>query len=79
MWAFNTRQARAYVLTADAAVVLTPTPKFLNPSDPNKTGTNQPHGHRSLLGDRTREFFSVAFADAGIAFQLVAESPHECR
>ena len=73
VWAFNTQQARSYVLTAGAAVVLTPTPKFTNPSDPKKTGTNQPHAI-FYWGERCRQFFD-AFADIGVPFRLEIATP----
>ena len=68
MWAFSTQQAREYVLAADAMVVLVPTPKFTNPANPDKTGTNQPHAI-VYWGNRRAEFLA-AFAEIGIACHL---------
>ncbi len=69
MWAFNTKQALPYVSQATGMVVLSPAPKFKNPADPTKTGHNDPHAI-VYWGDRRDEFFA-AFADVGIACQLV--------
>lgn len=71
MWAFNTRQALPFVATASAMCVLSPTPKFYNPAEPGRTGTNQPHAI-VYWGPRRREF-REAFADVGIPCELVRD------
>ena len=69
MWAFGTKLARPHVDAAAAMCVLRPTPQFYNPSDPTKTGRNDPHAV-VYWGDRVGAFYD-AFDDAGIFCHLV--------
>jgi hypothetical protein len=64
MWAFATVQAQPYMSRAAAMVVLSPTPKFHNPGDPTRTGTNNPHAV-VYWGDNPAGFLT-AFADVAI-------------
>lgn len=64
IYAFTTRIAEEIMRRSAAAIILSPTPKFHNPGDPSKDGTNLPHaiiywGHR-------RHEFLTAYAGTGI-------------
>ncbi len=72
VWAFTTVVARPMMERSAATVLLSPTPKFHNPADPNKTGTNLPHAI-VYWGDRRREFVR-AYRDFGHPFTLDLEA-----
>jgi hypothetical protein len=63
-YVFSTGIAKEIMTRAAAAVLLSPTPQFYNPGDPNKTGTNLPHVV-VYWGERRREFLQ-AFEPFGI-------------
>ncbi len=65
---FNTSMVLDLVGRASCAVILSPTPKFFNPGDPSKDGTNLPHAI-FYWGERTAEFLA-AFESVGIPFTL---------
>jgi hypothetical protein len=44
MWAFQTKIARPVIERASGLILLSPTPKFWGNKDPDKTGSNNPHG-----------------------------------
>lgn len=69
VWAFTTQIASEMTRRASAAVLLSPTPKFLNPADASRTGTNQPHAV-FYWGDRSADFL-MAYGDIGIPFSLI--------
>lgn len=64
IYAFTTGVAAEMLARARAAVILTPTPKFFNPGDPSKDGTNLPHAV-FYWGPRAKEFLA-AYEGAGI-------------
>lgn len=68
VYAFSTRIARPVLERAQASILLSPTPEFLNPGDPKLTGTNHPHVV-VYWGDRRREFIR-AFSEFGYPFAL---------
>lgn len=68
VYAFSTVIAREIMSRAAAAVLLSPTPKFHNPADPGKTGTNLPHA--VVYWGSCRQEFNRAFAPFGIPFVL---------
>lgn len=71
VWAFTTAVAQPMMERSAATVLLTPTPKFYNPGEPTKTGTNLPHAI-VYWGDRRREFLR-AYRDWGIPLTLDLE------
>ncbi len=64
MWAFQTELARPVMDLTTGLILLSPTPKFWGNKDPNKTGTNNPHGI-IYIGSRSREFHQ-AFSRFGM-------------
>lgn len=68
IYVFTTRIAQDIMRRAQAAILFSPTPEFLNPGDPNKTGTNLPHCV-VYWGDR-REQFLGAYQGWGIPFSI---------
>ena len=66
VYAFTTGIAGEIMARSAAAVLLSPTPKFYNPGDPSKDGTNLPHAI-VYWGERRDEFLR-AFAGTGIPF-----------
>jgi hypothetical protein len=71
VYVFTTGVAQPIMARSAAAVLLTPTPKFYNPGEPNKTGTNLPHAI-VYWGARRREFLR-AYRKWGIPFTLEQE------
>lgn len=67
--AFTTQVAQSMVRRSSAAVLLSPTPAFYNPSDPTKTGTNLPHSI-FYWGTRVSEFLASFNDSVGIPFEL---------
>jgi hypothetical protein len=65
MWAFQTKLARPVMALTSGLVLLTPTPKFWGNVDPDKTGSNNPHGV-IYIGARSSEFCR-AFGGFGMA------------
>lgn len=66
VYAFTTAVAQPIMERSAATVLLVPTPKFYNPGEPNKTGTNLPHAI-VYWGERRREFLG-AYRAWGIPF-----------
>lgn len=64
IYAFTTGIAAEIMRRSEAAIILTPTPRFHNPGDPTKDGTNLPHAI-IYWGDRRREFLN-AYSGTGI-------------
>lgn len=67
--AFTTQQARLFMAQVQAMVLLSPTPPFFNPGDPNATGTNLPHCV-VYCGGRASAFLD-AFSEFGIRMELI--------
>lgn len=63
MWAFQTRLALPVMERATGLILLSPTPRFWGNKDPDKSGSNQPHGV-IYIGERQQEFHQ-AFARFG--------------
>lgn len=61
VYAFTTGIAQEFMRRAQAAILFSPTPKFYNPADPDKTGTNLPHAI-VYWGDRCPEFLAALSA-----------------
>lgn len=72
MWAFQTQLARPVMELTSGLMLLSPTPKFWGNKDPDKVGSNQPHGV-IYIGPH-RERFYRAFAPFGFPMQPVFES-----
>lgn len=68
VYVFSTEIAKPIMSRASATILFTPTPKFHNPGDPDKTGTNLPHAV-VYWGHRRREFLRC-LAPFGIPFTL---------
>ncbi len=68
MWAFQTSIARPVMELASGLVLLSPTPKFWGNADPDKTGTNNPHGIVYIGPEPTR--FNEAFAEFGFPMRF---------
>ena len=69
MWAFQTKIARPVMELSSGLILLSPTPKFWGNKDPNRTGTNNPHGIIYIGSDPQR--FRRAFAEFGFPMQFV--------
>lgn len=63
MWAFQTRIARPVIERASGLILLSPTPTFWGNREPDKTGSNQPHGV-IYIGHNSQRFHQ-AFARFG--------------
>jgi hypothetical protein len=63
MWVFQTAIARPVMELASGLILLTPTPKFWGNKDPDKVGSNLPHG--ILYIGPNEERFYTAFASFG--------------
>ena len=69
VYVFTTGIAKPIMVRSAATVLLTPTPKFYNPGEPTKTGTNLPHAI-VYWGDRRREFLRAYCPKFGIPLNL---------
>jgi hypothetical protein len=75
MWAFQTRLAEPLMALASGVVLLSPTPKFWGNKDPDKTGSNLPHGI-VYVGPHSDHFYA-AFAPFGFPMQPLRIVQHE--
>lgn len=71
IYAFTTGIAEEIMRRSKAAIILSPTPKFFNPGDPTKDGTNLPHAI-IYWGSRRREFLA-AYEGTGIPVTVAWE------
>jgi hypothetical protein len=71
VYVFTTGIAAEIMARSSAAILLTPTPKFYNPGEPSKDGTNLPHAI-VYWGDRRDEFLR-AYTGTGIPFAVAWE------
>lgn len=69
VYVFTTGIAKPIMERSAATVLLTPTPKFYNPGEPTRTGTNLPHAI-VYWGDRRLEFLRAYCPKFGIPLNL---------
>jgi hypothetical protein len=72
MWTFQTQMARPVMELSSGMVLLSPTPKFWGNANPDKTGSNQPHGI-IYIGPRHNEF-NRAYSSLGFPMRFAWEA-----
>lgn len=75
MWAFQTQLARPVMELTSGLILLSPTPRFWGNTNPDKVGSNQPHGI-IYIGPDSKRFYG-AFCDFGFPMQPVWDAASE--
>lgn len=75
MWAFQTQLARPVMELTSGLVLLSPTPQFWGNKNPDKTGSNLPHGVIYIGPNRAR--FYSAFAPFGFPMRPALDIARE--
>ncbi len=69
MWAFQTQLARPVMELTSGLILLSPTPRFWGNKNPDKVGSNQPHGI-IYIGPNSKRFYR-AYSGLGFPMQPV--------